>query len=129
MLIRKYRKRDDEQKLMKMIEDEEGWDYANADLTEKYKDALVKSITYVAYLNDELCGYSRSLDDAGLYVYVVDLLVKPNCRGNDIGRQLMEILCKEYPSRQIYVASGADAYYEKIGYKREGSIFEIKTSK
>ena len=47
MQIRKYNKLTDESKLMKMIEDEEGWVYANETLAEKYKVALATSITYV----------------------------------------------------------------------------------
>ncbi len=63
MLIRKYNKTTDESQLMKMILDEDGWDYADESMAEKYKLALQSSITYVAYEGDVLCGYSRSLDD------------------------------------------------------------------
>jgi hypothetical protein len=52
MQIRKYNKLTDESKLMKMIEDEEGWDYANELMAEKYKTALETSITYVACQDD-----------------------------------------------------------------------------
>jgi len=48
MQIRKYNKITDESKLMKMIDDEEGWEYANESLAEKYKVALETCITYVA---------------------------------------------------------------------------------
>lgn len=86
VLIRKYNKFTDESALMQMILDEEGWDYADASMAEKYKWALESSITYVAYIENELCGYSRSLDDFGTYIYVCDLLVKPSFRGRDIGK-------------------------------------------
>lgn len=42
----------DKSKLMKMINDEEGWDYTNENLAEKYKVALETSIIYVAYQED-----------------------------------------------------------------------------
>jgi ribosomal protein S18 acetylase RimI-like enzyme len=125
MQIRKYNKLTDESKLMKMIEDEEGWDYASKTLAEKYKAALETSITYVAFKDDEICGYSRSLDDFGEYIYVCDLLVKPACRGKEIGRKLMECIYKDYPNQVVYVMSGVDGYYEKVDYKRIGSIFEV----
>ena len=86
VLIRKYNKFTDESALMQMILDEEGWDYADASMAEKYKWTLESSITYVAYIENELCGYSRSLDDFGTYIYVCDLLVKPSFRGRDIGK-------------------------------------------
>lgn len=125
MQIRKYNKLIDESKLMKMIEDEEGWDYASKTLAEKYKAALQTSITYVAFQDDEICGYSRSLDDFGEYIYVCDLLVKPAYRGKEIGRKLMECIYSDYPDQVVYVMSDVDGYYNKIGYKRIGSIFEV----
>jgi ribosomal protein S18 acetylase RimI-like enzyme len=125
MQIRKYNKLTDESKLMKMIEDEEGWDYANDTLAEKYKAALETSITYVAFQDDEIIGYSRSLDDFGEYIYVCDLLVKPAYRGKEIGRKLMECIYKDYPDQIVYVMSDVDGYYDKVGYKQIGSIFEV----
>ena len=125
MQIRKYNKISDESKLMKMIDEEEGWDYANETLAEKYKVALETSVTYVAYQDDILCGYSRSLNDFGEYIYVCDLLVMPAYRGKEIGRKLMECIYKDYPNQVVYVMSDVDGYYEKVDYKRIGSIFEV----
>ena len=75
MQIRQYNKITDESKLMKMIDDEEGWDYANETLAEK--------------------------------------------------RKLMECICKDYPNHVVYVMSDVDGYYEKVDYKRIGSIFKV----
>lgn len=125
MQIRKYNKLTDEIKLMQMIQEEEGWDYADEIMSEKYKKALESSITYVAYQEDVLCGYSRSLDDCGFYIYVCDLLVKPIFRGKEIGRKLMECLYQDYPDQTVYVMSDVDQYYEKVSYNRIGSIFEV----
>jgi len=71
MKIRSYNKDEDQAKLMKMIEVEEGWDYAAADKAKKYIKALDNSITYVACEGDVLCGYSRSMDDCGFFMYVI----------------------------------------------------------
>lgn len=125
MQIRKYNKLTDEIKLMQMIQEEEGWDYADEIMSEKYKKALESSITYVAYQEDVLYGYSRSLDDCGFYIYVCDLLVKPIFRGKEIGRKLMECLYQDYPDQTVYVMSDVDQYYEKVSYNRIGSIFEV----
>lgn len=123
--IRKYQKTCDEAELMQMILDEEGWDYADEGLAGKYKVALETSITYVAYKDGVLCGYSRSLEDFGTYIYICDLLVKPDCRGEETGRKLTECIHQDYPNHIVYVMSGVDGYYEKLGYKRVGSIFEL----
>lgn len=125
MLIRKYSRIEDEGKLMRMIDAEEGWDYANETLADNYKKALETSITYVAYQEDDLCGYSRSLNDFGEYIYVFDLLVKPSYRGMEIGRKLLECIYKDYPSQVVYVLSDEDGYYDKLNYKRVGSIFKV----
>jgi GNAT superfamily N-acetyltransferase len=125
MEIRKYNKVKDEDKLMKIIE-EQGWVcYSASNVSEKYRAALENSITYVAYDGDVLCGYSRSLDDCGFYVYVCDLLVTKEYRGKAIGQKLMECIYDDYPDYIVYVMSGVDEYYKKLQYKKEGSIFEV----
>lgn len=125
MEIRKYNKSTDERLLMEMIDQEEGWNYAQETLAEKYKAALETSITYVAYEGDVLCGYSRSLNDFDTYIYVCDLLVMPAYRGKEIGKKLMECIYHDYPGQLVYVMSDVDEYYEKVNYKRIGSIFEV----
>lgn len=125
LLIRKYNRLTDEVQLMQMIREEDGWDYADESMADKYRKALESSVTYVAFQGDVLCGYSRSLDDCGFYIYVCDLLVRPDFRGKDIGRKLMECLYQDYPNQVVYVMSDVDDYYEKVDYKRIGSIFEV----
>jgi len=126
MEIRKYNK-EDENNIMKIIEQEgEEWEsYSGSNVQDKYKKALKNSITYVAYVGDELCGYSRSLDDNGFYIYVCDLLVSPKFRGGNIGRELMECIYEDHTDKIVYVMSDVDEYYEKQGYRKEGSVFEV----
>ncbi len=85
-----------------------------------YREALDVSITYVAVWDGEVCGYCRSIDDNGFYVYVCDLLVAGRFRGQDIGQSLLERLRCDHPAQLVYVMSDADGYYEKLGYHREG---------
>ena len=58
--------------------------------------------------------------------YESDLLVRKSYRGRKIGKTLMERVLKDFPNQPIYVMSDVDPYYEKLGYRREGSIFEVK---
>lgn len=127
MMIRKYCKEDDEEKLMKLLENEgEEWScYWAKDVADKYQAALANSITYVVYEGDILCGYSRSLDDCGFYIYVCDLLVMKEQRGKGIGRELMECIYKDYPDQIVFVMSDVDEYYKKLGYRREGSVYQV----
>lgn len=127
MEIRVYNQLKDEDNIMKIIEAEgEEWScYSDKNVSDKYRFALRNSITYVAYENGELCGYSRSLNDCGFYIYVCDLLVSQKFRGKDIGKKLLELVKNDFTNHKIYVMSDVDKYYEKLGYKKEGSIFEV----
>ena len=125
MIIRKYTK-DDANALMNIIEAEEGWDFfIRPDNAEKYQELLANSITYVAYSKDTLCGYVRAIKDGDFFIFVSELLVSKKCRGKSIGKKLMESICEDY-TQTVYVMSDIDQYYEKQGYKREGSVFKIR---
>jgi ribosomal protein S18 acetylase RimI-like enzyme len=99
--------------------------YWAKDVQAAYRRALRLSITRVAYVEGELVGYVRALDDQGFYVYVCDLLVDPASRGQHLGRKLMETLVTDYPGQTVYVMSDVDPYYEKLGYVKAGSVYEV----
>jgi hypothetical protein len=40
----------------------------------------------------------------------------------------MECIYQDYPNHTVYVMSDVDGYYQKQGYIREGSIFEVINS-
>ena len=130
MEVRRFRKEDADgvMKIME-IEGEEWKDYWGTENAEMYRSALEKSITYVADSDGEICGYSRSVDDFAREVIVVDLLVTSKHRGKNIGSQLMEVLYNEFPNKEIYVMSDVDIYYEKQGYEKVGSVFEVTKRK
>ena len=127
MDITRYIPERDEGRLMRLLEKEGSeWAcyWAEPD-SAKYRAALGDSITYVAHEAGDIRGYSRSLDDCGFYVYVCDLLVDRECRGQGIGRMLMDAVVRDYPGREVFVMSDEDGYYEKLGLNRAGSIFEV----
>jgi len=121
--IRRYDPLKDYDQVLAIIKSEgEEWkDY----FVPKYKVVLEQSIVYVAHIDKKLCGYSRSIDDFGLYIWVIDLLVDKKSRGNSIGRKLMECLLVDFPNQDVFVMSDVDEYYEKLGYKKEGTIFKV----
>ena len=121
--IRKYDPSSDYLPLREIIrsEGEEWKDYLKPD----YEKALSASITYVALAEGQICGYSRSISDNGLFIWVIDLLVLKNYRGHSMGRALMECIKKDHQGLDVYVLSDVDEYYEKLGYKKEGSVFRV----
>lgn len=118
----------DEENLFDMLQEEgaEWEDYWGDSNIDKYKSALSNSTTFLAYEDNEICGYVRCRDDDGFGVYIYDLLVRKSKRGNDLGRTLMEYVCSAFPANTVYVMSSIDEYYEKQGHIREGTIFELK---
>jgi ribosomal protein S18 acetylase RimI-like enzyme len=126
MEIKKYTVKD-EAKLRELLLDEgDDWScYSDENAFGKYKQALISSLSYVGYEGVSLCGYVRCRDDDGFGIYVYDLLVKKSFRGRSFGRMLMERVCADHPSDTVYVMSGVDGYYEKLGYPREGSVFRV----
>lgn len=122
--IKTYNKSSDYEQLLHVIEAEgEDWkEYLNI----KYKNNLEQSITYVAFADDVLCGYVRSLNDSNSYIWIIDLLVDKQFRGYSIGQKLMDRIKLDFPNQDIYVLSDVDEYYEKLGYQKEGSIYQVK---
>lgn len=125
--IRNYQEAD-WQKLLQLIlsEGDEWSDYSSEGTRESYRLAVKESSTFVAFAEDVLVGYCRCRIDGSFGVYICDLLVNQQFRGRKIAQQLMEQVCKEYPEQIIYVMSDVDGFYESKGYRKEGSIFEVK---
>jgi len=127
MEIKKYSK-DYESLLFDLLVDEgEEWSaYHGPAGRAKYIRTLESSITYIACDGNLVCGYARCREDDGFGVYVFDLLVRKTYRGKQIGKSLMERVCQDFPNQPVYVMSDIDPYYEKLGYRRVDSVFEVK---
>lgn len=126
MLIRLYSPADRDL-LFRLIENEgPTWALYYQDSTRRqYELVLEHSITYLAFSDDILCGYLRCREDDGFGVYIFDLLVAKPFRGQAIGSLLMARVREDFSDQTVYVMSDVDEYYEKLGFKREGSIFVV----
>ncbi len=111
--------------VLAMIRDEGGeWEcYCGEGREDAYRSALESSITYLAFEGGVLCGFARCRDDDGLGLYVYDLLVAGPYRGRRAGRELLRHICARHRGETVYVLSDVDAYYEKLGLRRAGSVF------
>ena len=129
MEIRQYSKADENLLFDLLIDEGEDWiDYHGPAGRSKYIKALESSITYVVYDENLVCAYARCREDDGFGVYIYDLLVRKTHRGKRIGKALMERVLKDFPNQPIYVMSDVDPYYEKLGYRKVGSIFEVRAN-
>ena len=127
MTIRPYTAADQAAMFAMLREEGDEWaDYWGEAGCELYAQKLLEGFVLVAYDKGELCGYVSARDDHGFEVVVYDLLVRPFYRGKCIGRALLDGVVAAFPGKGIYVMSDADGYYEKQGYQKAGTLFEVK---
>lgn len=124
--VRKYCEKTDYDSLISLFKSEKDWDwFLSSEIMEKHKKSLGESITYIIFYKNEIIGYIRAIEDIGSYIYVCELLVNSKYRGKGSGKILLDRLITDYPEHHTLVMSDVDQYYQKLGYKREGSIFKV----
>jgi len=122
--ILKYQKKH-ELELLALLAEEPDWSsFISNDAIDTFKDALLESETFVCENHGSVCGYLRALVD-GFGIYVSELYVAPQYRGNGFGAELLAKVKQEHPNQDVYVFSDEDLYYERLGYKRVGSVFQL----
>ena len=115
-----------EDAVISAIKEDHSWDiFTNERAIDHYKKSLGESITYVCYENGTFGRYLRALLDDGIAIYISELFVVPECRNRTIGRTLIAKVKMEFRHLVVYALSDEDAYYEKLGYRRMGSVYEI----
>ena len=125
MEILRY-KREHEDAVISAIVKDPDWDmFTKESSVASYKERLLDNVTYVCLENGVFCGYVRALLDDGFAVYISELFVVPEWRSQKIGRALVAKVKKDFEQLTVYALSDEDAYYEKLGYRNVGSVFEI----
>jgi len=115
-----------EDAVISAIKKDPSWDtFTNEKAIDNYKKSLGESITYVCYQNGELGGYLRALLDDGFAIYISELFVVPEWRNRTIGRTLIAKVKADFRHLAVYALSDEDAYYDKLGYRSVGSVYEI----
>lgn len=114
-----------ESELIVLLRTEPDWDsFTSEGSIDEFKNALLISETYICKSNSEVCGYLRALVD-GFGIYVSELYIAPIHRNNGYGKELLSKIKQEHPDQDVYVFSDEDLYYEKLGCKRVGSVFQL----
>jgi GNAT superfamily N-acetyltransferase len=125
MVISRYTP-DDEKAVISAIGKDPEWKIFTAkDAIDNYRKSLEASVTYVCYEQEEFCGYLRAIRDDAFALYISELFVVPEKRNRGIGSSLLAQAGRDYQGLRVYVLSDEDAFYEKAGYKRVGSVFQI----
>jgi ribosomal protein S18 acetylase RimI-like enzyme len=122
--ILKYQK-EHELELISLLGKEPDWSsFLSDDAIDTFKKALLESETFLCESKGNICGYLRALVD-GFGIYISELYVAPQYRGRGFGSELLAKVKQEHPNQDVYVLSDEDTYYEKLGYQRVGSVFQL----
>ena len=125
MEILRY-KPEHEDAVISAIKEDPDWDmFTNERAIGNYRKRLLESITYVCYDKGVFCGFLRALLDECIAIYISELFVVPEWRNRSIGRTLIARVKMDFGHLTVYALSDEDAYYEKLGYRRVGSVYEI----
>jgi ribosomal protein S18 acetylase RimI-like enzyme len=117
--------REHEAELLTLLKNEPDWNsFVSEGAINKFKKVLLESETYICKSRGNICGYIRGLVD-GFGIYISELYVSPRHRGNGYGAKLLSKIKHAHPGREIYVLSDEDLYYEKLGCRRIGTVFQL----
>jgi len=91
--------------------------------------ALTNSLfSVVATEQDRVVGTGRIAGDGGLYFYIQDVIVHPDCQSKGIGTAMMKELmlfintnAKPGSYIALIAAEGLETYYERFGFKARKS--------
>ncbi|MBR6034168.1 MAG: GNAT family N-acetyltransferase [Clostridia bacterium] len=106
-----------------LLYDAVGWGAYDERITKKALDNTFYSVS--VYDDKKIVGYGRIIGDAICFLYIQDIMVKPEYQGNKIGTMIMKKILertseikKENPDLRVYLGASKDRekFYEKFGF-------------
>ena len=106
-----------------LLYDSVGWGTYDNEVTKKALDNTFYSIS--VYDDNRIIGYGRLIGDTICFLYIQDIMVKPEYQGNKIGTLVMNKLLekinqikKENPDLRVYLGASKnrEKFYEKFGF-------------
>ena len=100
-----------------------GWGKYDNEITKKALDNTFYSIS--VYDDNEIIGYGRIIGDTICFLYIQDIMVKPEYQGNKIGTLIMNKLLEkvnqikeENPDLRVYLGASKnrEKFYEQFGF-------------
>lgn len=128
MVIRKYADSRDFKKLLGLFITEEliKGDLRKKSTKEKLRQSLNKSVTYVAYEEEDLVGFVRGLEDLPFEPLVRDVYVKPLYRRKGIGKSLLYCLFERLSCDRIEVSSSHVSFASQMGLILEEGAYYVR---
>lgn len=108
-----------------MLYDLVGWGAYSEEISQKALDNTFYSIS--VYQEDKIIGFGRLIGDSICFLYVQDIMVRPEHQRNKIGTLIMNTLLnkineirKENPDVKVYLGASKDkeGFYEQFGFIR-----------
>lgn len=100
-----------------------GWGAYDKKITKKALDNTFYSVSI--YNDNEIIGYGRLIGDTICFIYIQDVIVKPEFQNKKIGTMILNKLLekikklkKENPDIRVYLGAskGKEKFYEKFGF-------------
>ena len=123
-----------------LLYDAVGWGAYDEKITQKALDNTFYSVSI--YDDEKIVGYGRIIGDTICFLYIQDVMVKPEYQGKKIGTLVMNKLLekvnevkKENPDVRVYLGASKnrEKFYEKFSFIRRidadlgyGMILDIK---
>ena len=106
-----------------LLYDDVGWGAYDENITQKALDNTFYSVS--VYDDNKIVGYGRIIGDTICFLYIQDIMVKPEYQGNKIGTMIMNKLLEkineikqENPDLRVYLGASKnrEEFYEKFGF-------------
>ena len=106
-----------------MLYDQVGWGGYDKNISKKALDNTFYSVS--VYDDDNCIGYGRIIGDTICFLYIQDVMVKPEYQGKKIGTAIMNKLLervndvkKENPDLRVYLGASKnkEEFYERFGF-------------
>ena len=106
-----------------LLYDSVGWGAYDSNISKRALDNTFYSVSI--YDNDKIVGYGRLVGDTICFIYIQDVMVKPEYQHQKIGTIIMNKLLdkinelkKDNPDLRVYLGAskGKEAFYEKFGF-------------
>ena len=106
-----------------LLYDDVGWGAYDENITQKALDNTFYSVS--VYDDNKIVGYGRIIGDTICFLYIQDIMVKPEYQGNKIGTMIMNKLLEkiaeikqENSDLRVYLGASKnrEEFYEKFGF-------------
>lgn len=95
----------------------EGWVKFYDKKKELFRRALSTSESYVAYEDEQYCGFARCITDGYFTIYCCEIIVDEAFRRKGVGKLLLKAVNDKYPTCTMDVISDNDDFYAANGFK------------